>query len=630
MQDTIQSTRDGETIIWELPVRDLDSLKPFGWTGVGVGAFGILFMACWMGMPLWWGIQMIIAGQWFGLAFVLFAALGLAGMRHAMFALRCGLAVLRNQTRCTVELSATQLKVCEHLGGAKWRRKIEVNDIHLLVLGDLDEVDSSYRSGGMLAASDLECLSAKLKKSKGTGKKLFPIVIGYPTEMLHHFGEVLVNETKDRQAAFQMENDRDLDHAGGPIRRAPESGTREPKTGEVRLVHGEELAEVAHEQPLDSDIVVREEDGTLAFHVPPAGIWKGSHGLCFFSLIWLLFMTAFSPAFLFADRNGNAGPAAGIDWESVFAFGFVLLFWVVGISMLVAAINLGKRSLMIGVMDDMLFIERKSIFGKRWIQYPIDQLDAIEVGESGIEINDVAVNELQLFPRDEKKVGLLSQRDDDELHWLARRLRLATNINHRQTESWKRLLDEPEQLDSMNVPHVTVTPLADGCEIRIDRIGYRKLISPAITCSVLIAIGIGFAVLMFQNGRNAFDNLFPIMFGVVFLSVAFGILFALYVSCSRHFLILVREDRLAIERFGPLSRRSFQWNLDQIKSITRCDSGTKVNGRRLDELQILAKGTPGLKMMLGREASEIDFVTAQIHRTMPGLDRETVEDDDVG
>jgi hypothetical protein len=92
----------------------------------------------------------------------------------------------------------------------------------------------------------------------------------------------------------------------------------------------------------------------------------------------------------------------------------------------------------------MLFVEHKSMLGKRWIQYQLDQLDAIQVGASGIEINDVPVNELQLFPRQGKKLGLLSQRDDDELHWLAAQLRAAAGVVQPNSESWRRLLDEPE------------------------------------------------------------------------------------------------------------------------------------------------------------------------------------------
>jgi hypothetical protein len=202
MQAAIQKIRDGETITWEFPTRDLRSLKGFGWVGIGIGLFGVLFIALWMGIPMWWGVQALMGGQWFGLLFIAFAAFGLAGMRYAIQFLCGGLAILRNQTRCTVELSAKHLRVCEWLGGARLKREIELDNIQLLVLGDVGEVDPSYRAGNMLRASDLECLSAKLQKTKSSQQSYFPIVIGYPPEMLRQFGEVLVSETKDRQVAI--------------------------------------------------------------------------------------------------------------------------------------------------------------------------------------------------------------------------------------------------------------------------------------------------------------------------------------------------------------------------------------------------------------------------------------------
>ena len=49
----------------------------------------------------------------------------------------------------------------------------------------------------------------------------------------------------------------------------------------------------------------------------------------------------------------------------------------------------------------------------------------IEVGPSGTEVNDVPINELQIHLISGKKRGLLSQRRDEELRWIAAELRKA-------------------------------------------------------------------------------------------------------------------------------------------------------------------------------------------------------------
>ena len=620
MQETIQSTRNGETITWDFPARNLGALKPFGWAGVGIGLFAMAFMALWMGMPLWWGIQAVIGGQLFGLAFIAFAAMGLAGMRHAIRIFRGGLAILRDQTQCRVELSATHLKISELLGGARLNREVEIDNIDLLILDDLNVLDGSYRAGGLLGANDLECLTARLKKKKNTSKGHFPVIIGYPPEMLQEFGEVLVSETQDRQEALQLDAGRYANHSIGPIRRESESDVDEAIESEVRLVRGVEAMEISREQPADSDIVVREDDGTLAFQVPPTGLMKGSHGLFIFALLWLGFMTFFT--IMMAVGNNNAGGGNPDEWGWVFGLAMVSVFWLVGIVMLICAINLGKRSLMLGIMDDMLFVERKSIFGKQWIQYQIDELDSIDVGPSGMEVNDVPVNELQLIPREGNTLGILSQRDDSELAWLASRLRDATGLVQGRSNSWQRLIDEPEQLDAVTVPKVTVISIANGCEIRIDEIGYRKMIFPAIFCFVFMGIGVAisaFALKEIQAG--GIGTLIPAIVGFMFFAFSGITIVSLFVSYSRHFLIKARNDSLTVDRLGPLSRASFRWNTDEIKSVTCSDSGAKVNRRALHQLLIQVRGSTGLKMMLGRERSEIEYVVAQIHRAMPDLSR---------
>jgi hypothetical protein len=170
----------------------------------------------------------------------------------------------------------------------------------------------------------------------------------------------------------------------------------------------------------------------------------------------------------------------------------------------------------------------------------------------------------------------------------------------------------------MTVPRVTVTRLADGCQIHIDPLGYRPLILPAIGCSLFVAVGVAIIV---WGGRVGV----PLLLGLLFSAIPMGIFLSLLVSSSRHFLIEARERRLVVERFGLWSRRSFRWDIDDIQSIMRCDSGASVNNRSLDELLTRTKADPGLKMMVGRERAEIDYVAAQIQRAMPGLRQQSPE-----
>jgi hypothetical protein len=55
-------------------------------------------------------------------------------------------------------------------------------------------------------------------------------------------------------------------------------------------------------------------------------------------------------------------------------------------------------------------------------------LTAIRADASSMEVNHRPVIQLQIHPRAGKKVGLLSGRNEDELRWMATRLRRALNV----------------------------------------------------------------------------------------------------------------------------------------------------------------------------------------------------------
>ena len=52
-----------------------------------------------------------------------------------------------------------------------------------------------------------------------------------------------------------------------------------------------------------------------------------------------------------------------------------------------------------------------------------NELSEIRVGHSGMSVNDIPVNELQIVDADGKKaLGLLGQLDDQELRWIRAKL----------------------------------------------------------------------------------------------------------------------------------------------------------------------------------------------------------------
>ena len=106
----------------------------------------------------------------------------------------------------------------------------------------------------------------------------------------------------------------------------------------------------------------------------------------------------------------------------------ISLFWAVGIGMLVAAINAGRRRAILDVVGDTLLITRQNIFKNRQQEVHRDNIKSIRRDKSGVEVNDVPVLNLQVRLHEGKKISMFSQLSNDELSWVAAVLREALGV----------------------------------------------------------------------------------------------------------------------------------------------------------------------------------------------------------
>jgi hypothetical protein len=108
------------------------------------------------------------------------------------------------------------------------------------------------------------------------------------------------------------------------------------------------------------------------------------------------------------------------------------LFWLIGVVMVLGAINMGRRKAAIAIAGGQLMAMQTGIFGSKKQEWEATEVTSIHAGPSGMEVNDRPVLELQIIGQG-KKFGLLCGRSDEELHWLAALLRqelgIASNID---------------------------------------------------------------------------------------------------------------------------------------------------------------------------------------------------------
>jgi hypothetical protein len=82
-----------------------------------------------------------------------------------------------------------------------------------------------------------------------------------------------------------------------------------------------------------------------------------------------------------------------------------------------------------------LRVETKGPFGSKQLEWSRGDISAIRADASGMEVNNRRLFELQIHPVTGKKVGLLAGRDENELRWMATRLRRALDVPARKSET---------------------------------------------------------------------------------------------------------------------------------------------------------------------------------------------------
>jgi hypothetical protein len=316
-----------------------------------------------------------------------------------LWVVRLGLFILAGHSE--IEVAHGWLHAIERAGPVRWSRRRRIDDIRrLAVKRAADAQDRQPAEVRHLARLpiDLSAIAVECEK-----KSPLLAAAGYPHEWLLALAHDLSRRCE--LAALESPN--------------------KPRIVVADL--GDEQAQQAEalQKPAGSNITLEEHADGVTLHVPPAGLWKGSKGLFAFSLLWNGFMTIVTGGFVWALLAGGAG-----HLDALIFVAFIAAFWAVGLGLMLAGINMGRRCAVLGVVgNDHLLVLQTGIFGSKRREWDRGQLEEIRAGPSGIETNGVPIIELQIIPRRGKKVGLLAGRENDELHWLAAVLRHSLRLD---------------------------------------------------------------------------------------------------------------------------------------------------------------------------------------------------------
>lgn len=310
--------------------------------------------------------------------------------------------------RNTIELRDDQLIATHRSGPLRWRRQIPMKDIRKFEIKTGNPESTPAGTDPMVGA-----LNVLL--DGGTRRNL---AWGYHKDTLRALADYLAEQCQtvagsklvdNRQATIVIE-ERTLgqDDALDKIRRAK---------GEAKPYVSDNTVGIPT-QPADSNVIYEPHEDGLTITVPPVGMRKGSKGMLGFSIFWNGFMALATAGWLYAGRSDAA----------LIVYIIFPLFWLIGIAMLLAAMNAGRRTAILDVVGDTLLITRKTLFKTTQQEVRRDNIQSIRRDASGTKVNDVPLLNLQVRLVEGKKISMLGQLSNDELSWIAAILREALNL----------------------------------------------------------------------------------------------------------------------------------------------------------------------------------------------------------
>ncbi len=293
----------------------------------------------------------------------------------------------------------------ERVGPLRWRRRAPLSGLRRIRVERASAESASATSGPINpVVLEIAALRAEIE-----GRKPMMLALGYPVSWLLPLAERLTEEARAAAPDRLVGGDDEIRVEVVEHRLGDEKGDEAPGGGHVP-------------QPPASRITLTENSDGVTLVIPPAGIRKGSSGLFGFAVLWCAFMVVFTGFAVFGAASGQSGSNV---WPFV---GGCALFWAIGIGLLLGAINMGSRRAIIDVVDDVLLVNRKSLFGLKSHQFARDEVDAVFMGESGMSVNDVPVQGLRIRPKRGAPLCLFAGRDTDELRWLAWVIRTRLNL----------------------------------------------------------------------------------------------------------------------------------------------------------------------------------------------------------
>lgn len=324
-----------------------------------------------------------------------------------------------------------------------------------------------------------------------------------------------------------------------------------------------------------------------------------------------------------------SGTGGGFDW-------FVMLFLSLFVFAALMPFGLGLfmlagRTRVTVTHDRLISTERAGPF--RWSRrVPLADIERIELaatapGEGAPDVVHLAGAGLVAWLRSGKKFPVALGYSREVLAPLLEQIRATLRDQGRSvTMAERQVAVSADAAPPAEVPretrpadsNVIVTEQGGAVELLVPSRGLWKESAGLIRFGVIwsLVVGVILFLILFAERQGGF----PV--GAVLGVLAFDLVgvAALLVGIhfgTRRWLLRANPGELRVALKSALRRRAWQWPATDIESISAGDSGTRVNGRVLFQLQIkLHGGGRATGLLTGRNADELAWIATTLRRAL--------------
>ncbi len=548
-------------------------------------------MLAWMSGPIWMGVRTMLEGAWlFGLCIACFGCLGCFGLRYSLMILVGSAAVMKGRTRSVVELYEGRVTVSEEFFFLRWRRQCKFEKIERLEL-------KVFEGKTPVPAGFRQINRALSAVSNDPEEKPFPVALAYGESDIQRLAEILREELHTQVVAREVLKPVSVERFRDEFKRV--EILESLSADEEKVVR----------RPTDTEIVFERHEHGIQIDVPAQGTSRAGLG---FGIVWLTFVSAVAVVAV----------VSGIE-EPIWIPALILLvFEVVGVGLVLTAINQGNRRTSFVTAGERLLVVSESLFSKQRHEWDASSLHRIcHADQPRHDSDDPVSMELQFHEINGRKTSVLQGYSQAELNWIAWELKDALDLATADSYSPGRVARDPNGY-SMPAPGSLLAIRREGLltEIIARPRGVREFRSGIVTGFVLTVIGAIMASSPFWSGMlrgggglDATAAVMFLLFGVTMLAGGIaGCIYCLELA-SREFRFTVSRELLVAERSGWWGAKRIEWPQPTECTAEIGDSGVRVNGRPLQQLSLASPDGQRFDGMVDHSHMDLSTVVTAIN-----------------